>query len=539
MASTRARCTGCLGACALWLVAAAQPAVHAAESTYPEPKFQDPERLTKLQASYPDVDRLFEAYAREQHVPGLAWGIVIDGKLTHVGFSGVRDLKTHAPIDKDTAFRIASMTKSFTVLAILKLRDEGKLSLDDEVSKWIPEFAHSTLPTRDSAPIRIRQLLSHSTGLPEDNPWGDQQLADSDADLTAMLKRGFPFSTPPGTRYEYSNLAFGLLGRIVSAAAGEPYESYVQKQILKPLHMDASTFRFEAVPAARRAIGYRLKPDGTYSEEPPLPQGAFGSAGGLLTTSEDLGRYVAFHLSAWPPRDAPDSGPVRRSSVREMSEMATPSNLTVSLVNGHVAGSERGYGFGLRITSDCRFEHIVAHGGGLPGFGSYMEWLPDYGVGLFAMATLTYSGPADPINRALDLMLAGGGLERRELPASAPLETMRPHIVGLWNHWNQADVDAIAAMNFGIDFPPEQRHAEIEALKSQVGACQAPGPVLAENWLRGQFNMVCERGTVAAFYTLAPTDPPRVQHLSFHKLTSPKERIGAPTGAPAGVSCSP
>ena len=529
----------CLRTCTLWLSAAAGLAVHAAESAHPEPRFEDPERLQKLEASYPAVDRLFEEYAREQHVPGMAWGIVIDGKLTHVGFSGVRDLASRAPLDRDTAFRIASMTKSFTVLAILKLRDEGKLSLDDAVSKWIPEFAQSRLPTRDSAPIRLRQLLSHSAGLPEDNPWGDQQLADSEADLTAMLKSGFPFSTPPGTRYEYSNLAFGLLGRIVSVAAGVPYATYVQREILKPLHMDASTFHFEEVPAARRAIGYRLKPDGSYAEEAPLPQGAFGSAGGLLTTSEDLGRYVAFHLAAWPPRDAPDTGPVRRSSVREMSALATPSNLTVTLSNGHVAGSERGYGFGLRITSDCRFEHIVAHGGGLPGFGSYMQWLPDYGVGMFAMATLTYSGPADPINRAFDVMLAGGGLKRRELPASGPLDAMRSHIFGLWNHWNQADVDAIAAMNFALDFPPEQRRGEIEALKSQLGACQAPGAVLAENWLRGQFNLECEHGTVAAFYTLAPTQPPRVQHLSFHKLNSPAERIGAPTGAPAGVSCSP
>src|SRR5262249_44908897 len=154
--------------------------------------------------------------AAAKHIPGLAWGIVIDGKVAHLGFAGVQDLASRAPLNAQTAFRIASMTKSFTTLAILKLRDEGKLSLEDPVSKWIPEFARTALPTRDSAPIRVRQLLSHSAGFPEDNPWGDQQLADSEADVTAMLQQGLPFSTPPGTRYEYSNLAFGLLGRIVS-----------------------------------------------------------------------------------------------------------------------------------------------------------------------------------------------------------------------------------------------------------------------------------------------------------------------------------
>src|SRR5262249_55755620 len=159
------------------------------------------------------------------------------------------------------------------------------------------------------------------------------------------------------------------------------------RRILDKLHMDSSTFRYSDVPRERRAIGYRLQPDGTYLEEPPLPQGAFGSAGALLTTANDLGKYVAFHLSAWPPRDDADNGPLRRSSLREMSQLWTPSNLTVRRVGGGIEAVESGYGFGLRIRTDCRFERIVAHGGGLPGFGSYMEWLPDYGVGLFAMAT--------------------------------------------------------------------------------------------------------------------------------------------------------
>jgi len=310
----------------------------------------------------------------------------------------------------DSAFRIASMTKSFTVLAILKLRDEGKLSLEDPVSKWIPEFARIQLPTRDSAPLKVRQLLSHSTGWPEDNPWGDQQLSSTDDQVTQWLLKGIPFSTPPDTRYEYSNYAFGLLGRVVARASGVQYEKYVKSEILAKLHMDSSAFQFSELSASQRAVGYRIRPDGTYSEEPPLPEGAFSSAGGLLTTAADLGKYIAFHLSAWPPRDDGETGPVRRSSVREMSHMWTPSNLTASVSGGKLEAVEAGYGYGLRISTDCRFEHIVGHGGGLPGFGSYMMWLPDYGVGLFAMANLTYSGPSEPISQALDVMLKTGGL---------------------------------------------------------------------------------------------------------------------------------
>ncbi len=507
-----------------------------ASDAYPPPRFADPERVRKLEAAFPEIDQIFRRYAADRKIPGMVWGIVIDSRLAHVSSTGVRDRSSGASVNADTEFRIASMTKSFTTLAILKLRDEGKLSLEDPVSKWIPEFANMELPTRDTLPLRIRQLLSHSAGFPEDNPWGDQQLSASDADMTHWLQRGIPFSTPPDTRYEYSNYAFGLLGRIVTAVSGVPYEKYVPAEILAKLHMDASTLEFAQVPAGKRAIGYRLQPDGTYLEEPPLPQGAFGSAGGLLTTATDLGKYVAFHLSAWPARDDEETGPVRRGSVREMSHMWTPSNLTVTRSGGKIEASEAGYGYGLRVTTDCRFEHIAAHGGGLPGFGSFMAWLPDYGVGMFAMANLTYAGPAQPINQAWDVLLKTGGLRKRELPASPILSEMREHIVHLWKSWDDAEAKQIAAMNLFLDAPIPQRRGDIQKVKDEVGECSTAGPVIPENWLRGQFKLTCAKGSVGVFFTLAPTQPPRVQHLAFRKIDA-DVRMGAPTGPPAGVAC--
>jgi CubicO group peptidase (beta-lactamase class C family) len=511
----------------------------AASDAYPPPRFTDPERVKKLESALPEIDRLFRAYAVDGKIPGMIWGVVIDDRLAHVASYGVRDLSSNEKVTPDTAFRIASMTKSFTALAILKLRDEGKLSLDDPGSRWIPELARMELPTRDSPSISVRQLMSHSAGFPEDNPWADQQLNASEQTLDEWLEKGIPFSTPPGTRYEYSNYAFGLLGRIVARASGIPYEKYMREEILAPLFMTGTTFEFSGIPPESRAIGYRLKPDGAHGEEPPLPHGVFGAMGGLLTTANDLGRYVAFHLSAWPPRDDAERGPLRRASVREMAHLWTPSNLTAKRVNGALSASETGYGYGLRVTSDCRFEKIVSHGGGLPGFGSYMAWLPDYGVGMFAMATLTYSGPSEPMSAAWDAMLATGGLRKRELPPT-PLQTrMRDRIFDLWKRWDDAEARRIAAMNLFLDIPLEQRKAEIGKLEEEVGDCGSAGPVMPENWLRGQFNMECDRGTVGVFFTLSPTEPPAVQHLAFRKLASEDERMGAPTGAPAGVACSP
>ena len=194
----------------------------AATADYPAPQFADPGRVAKLQTAMPEIDRLFRAYATDKKIPAMVWGVVIDDKVAHLGSFGVRDRATQAPVAADTAFRIASMTKSVTALAVLKLRDDGRLALEDPVSRWIPAFARMERPTRDTPPLTIRQLLSHSAGFPEDNPWGDQQLNATDAMLDDWLAKGIPFSTPPGTRYEYSNYAFGLLGRVVTKAAGVP-----------------------------------------------------------------------------------------------------------------------------------------------------------------------------------------------------------------------------------------------------------------------------------------------------------------------------
>jgi CubicO group peptidase (beta-lactamase class C family) len=509
-----------------------------ASEAYPPPRFTDPARVKKLESAMPDVDRIFRRYVAERKIPGMGWGVVIDGRLAHVESAGVGDRSRNSPITAGTVFRIASMTKSFTALAMLKLRDEGKLSLEDPVAKWLPEFARMELPTRDTAPLRVRQILSHSAGFPEDNPWADQQLGASDADLTGWLRRGIPFSTPPGTRYEYSNYAFGLLGRIVAKASGMPYEKYVRAEILARLHMDATTFEFSDAPAGSRAAGYRLQPDGTYLEEAPLPAGVFGATGGLLTTAADLGKYLAFHLSAWPARDDAEAGPVRRASVREMSHLWTPANLTVQRSDGVLKAAQTGYGYGLRVTTDCRFERIVAHGGGLPGFGSYMSWLPEHGVAIFGLANLTYAGPSEPISQAWDALLKTGGLRKRELPASPILSRMRDRIVNLWKSWDDAEANQIAAMNLLLDAPAAQRTGEIRKLKDEVGECSAFGPLIPENWLRGQFNMTCAKGIVGVFFTLAPTQPPAVQHLAFQKIASDSIRLGAPTGPPAGVACS-
>ena len=270
---------------------------------------------------------------------------MIDGALVHTGVAGLRDVAKRAPVDADTVFRIASMTKSFTAMSILKLRDEGKLSLDDPAERYVPELKSLRYPTTDSPRITIRHLLTHSEGFPEDNPWGDRQLARTDDQVTRMLRNGIPFSTTPGTAYEYSNYGFAILGRIVSRASGTPYEDYVSRNILQPLGMTSTSLHPAKIPSNRLAIGYRWE-DERWKEEPALPHGAFGAMGGMLTSIRDLSRYLAVFLDAWPARDGPETGPM--SSVAPRNAAAVASGRHACRAR-HVDWCEPPHGHELRL----------------------------------------------------------------------------------------------------------------------------------------------------------------------------------------------
>lgn len=476
------------------------------------------DRARQLSTAFPEIDRLFADFAARGHVPGISYGILIDGQLVHTGRAGVRELAGKTPITDDTVFRIASMTKSFTALCILKLRDEGKLTLDDPAEKYVPELASLKYPTADSPKLTLRHLMSHATGFPEDNPWGDQQLAVSEAEFTRMLAAGIPFSTSPGTNYEYSNYGFAILGRVVSRVSGTTYARYVTDNILKPLGMSATTLEARNVPADRLAHGYRWE-DNQWKEEPPLPDGAFGSMGGMLTSTRDLGRYVAFLMSAWPARDEADAGPVKRSSLREMQQVQRPRPATAAIAaDSTVRLNSGGYGYGLGIRQNCDYRTIVSHTGGLPGFGSEMRWLPDEGIGFISMGSLTYTGAGGVIDQAIAALARTGALTRRQPVPSAALLAAKQDVTNLVMQWDDAVADRIAAVNLFLDSDKAHRRALLDRYREQYGACRPSDGFAVENALRGSWTMTCERGALRVAITLAPTMPPKVQYLNVTPL---------------------
>jgi hypothetical protein len=331
----------------------------------------------------------------------------------------------------------------------------------------------------------------------------------------------------------------------VADPSGSPrtaaYTKYVNDNVLKPLGMSSTTLEPSHVPADRLAHGYRWE-DAQWKNEPLLANGSFGSMGGMLTTLSDLGRYVGAFLAAWPPRDAPETGPIKRSSLREMQQVWRPAPAAVTKRAGYPPSPQSGfgdagiqltsggYGFALRITQTCQFPTVVAHGGGLPGFGTQMRWLPEYGVGLIAFGNLTYTSWPRTFDAALDALARTGGLQPRATEPSPALTSARDEAAKLIVKWDEAAADRMAAVNLFLDQSKDRRRAAIENLHTQLGACSAgSGFDHVENALRGDWTMTCERGEVRASITLAPTMPPKVQSLSVTAVPP------GDTGARAGT----
>lgn len=460
------------------------------------------------------LSAVLEDFAQKHHVPGLMFGLVADGALRWTKAIGMADREAGRPVTPDTGFRIASMTKNVTALVILMLRDEGKVVLDAPVSVYVPEFAASKAPTADCRPVSLRDLLNHSAGLVTDDPWGDRQLGIAPADFTRMIAAGALFAQPPGIAFEYSNLGFALLGRVIANVTGRRYQDYIAEALLRPLGMTATTFDFYAVPEARRATGYRWAHE-RWSPEPAEPDGEFGAMGGLVTTALDYARYVAFLLSAWPPRDEAESGPVHRATVRELGlAHGLPLPAETRAANGKTIAVSSGYGYGMVSSTDPVLGRTLHHRGGLPGYGSHVLISPDTGFGLFTFANVTYAD-ADKPNLATALALHEAGLwkprPRRVSPALAEAVAA---IARAYADGRLDEAQPLFAANLLPDEPIDDRNVALAKLKARLGD-GALARIEPQHDLAGKFDLACANGTLTGSITLTPGPQPRIQTLSF------------------------
>lgn len=469
-----------------------------------------------------EADERFAAFQRDVPSPGVVWGVVRDGRLVHVRGYGASAPTGGTPIVPGTLFRIASMSKAFTALAILKLRDDGRLRLDDLAEQHIPEMRTWRYSTADAPRIRVRDLLAHVGGLVTDDPWGDRQQVLTPAEFTAIIANQPPMTRTPQLSMEYSNYGYALLGRIVTNVSGRPYQRYIVEEIMRPLGMSSTGYDVMASPQQRRAIGYRWV-NGRWELEPTMRDGEFGAMGGVETSAEDYAKWVTFLLSAWPARDGPETGPVRRSTVREMAQgLNYPRLGTRPRGEGQppcpVASA---YAMGLIATQDCELGYYLTHSGGYPGYGSYMMFFPERGIGIFGFANRTYTSPRAQVIDAAVAMNRAGLMPVRAVPVSDALARAYRTAGEVYAAGTIEPARSMLAMNFLMDAAPETWAATLRELNAQVGTCRTDSPIVPDGALAGLFDWECERGRLQGRVLLAPTNPATIQALNFRSVVSP------------------
>lgn len=394
-------------------------------------------------------------HAARLESPSLAWGVVHDGEV--IDGEAV-----------DAVYRIASMTKSFTAAAVLMLRDEGRLRLDDAIADVAPSLAGVGHPDPTAPAITVRHLLSMSSGLPTDDAWADRNLDMTDADLDAIVATGPRFAAIPGTAFVYSNLGFALLGRVVLEVTGERVQSLITSRLLDPLGMTRTTWTAppDAVP------GYGEGSDDPVTE-PFLGDGVMAPMGGLFTTVSELAIWVDFLSTAF--RSDVDAGRAGRydailspTSRREMQQVWTV-DLAVPDVAGGWKSSPGGYGLGLRVQPHTRLGAVVAHSGGLPGFGSNMRWVRSTGAGLVALSNTTYAPMATVTTDVLDVLAEAGAFTADSPAASGELADAGARLVALLNSWSDEAADALFSDNVAVDSPYAARRSAAERFVAEHG----------------------------------------------------------------------
>ena len=320
---------------------------------------------------------------------------------------GLADVEREVAAIADTQYRVGSITKTFTAVAIMQLRDAGELTLDDTLGDHVPESAHPG-PT-------IRQLLAHLSGLQREPPgeiWEsleDPTIEELLADLGQAER-----ILQPGAYWHYSNLAYALLGEIVARRAGMPATRFVDERLLGPLGLARTTW----LPAEPFARGYLVAP---YSDavEPEKLVELRGSApiGQLWSTTGDLARWGAFLLAGEP-------GVLGRRSAEEMHSFQ-------SLVS-YVRGWKVGWGLGVQLMRDGD-RILVGHGGAMPGFLAQLAVSPEDGIGAVALTNASANAFLD--EAALALVRKAGELEPTDPEEWRPAEPPAPEIAGLLGRW--------------------------------------------------------------------------------------------------------
>jgi CubicO group peptidase (beta-lactamase class C family) len=351
------------------------------------------------------LDRMVLDAQREWRAPGVSAGVVRGGRLVWSTHAGSARLDPAVPATDDTQYMIGSVTKTFTAILVMALRDEGRLRLEDRLSDHLPGTRHGG--------VTLRQMLAHASGLqrePVGRIWESLQAPDQERLLRELEEAEQVL--PAHFAFHYSNLAYALLGQVVEQLEGDAWEKVVQRRILDPLEMR----RTGLTPAEDRAIGYQVHPfAGTATEEPLFDLRATAALGGLWSTVADLGRYAAFVADPVAEVLHPDT----------VEEMCRP----VIMTDPDSWAGAYGLGFGMGRSGE---RVLVGHGGAMPGYLTGLRVRRADKVGAVAFANST--SRAETL--ALSAKLVNAVLDAEPSPVEAWVPSRhRPELAELLGSW--------------------------------------------------------------------------------------------------------
>jgi CubicO group peptidase (beta-lactamase class C family) len=324
-----------------------------------------------------------ETYAADEFAKdpmgSLVVGIVDSGALAWTKSWGLANTETKQPVTDETQYRIGSITKQFTALALLQLAERGKLRVSDPLVKHVPEFAQVKSPYPDAPPITLVQLATMTSGLAREPSGSFDHSAGSSAEWEKIVLGLLPrvtYAHEPGTRYLYCNIGYALLGVALGRAAGQPFTEYVQQQILTPLGMTNTAWEPTVATRGRLARGYDVDRSGKVDYTGPdrewdgrgyrVPNGA------LISTMKDLSKFIAWELGS-----GPDTLLKRETQADNYSRVMTGA--------GDMRG---GYGIGFQVQ---RRGALVAygHGGTTDGFLSQALFDRESKTGVIVFRSVT------------------------------------------------------------------------------------------------------------------------------------------------------
>ena len=348
------------------------------------------EGLDQIQDDLQLLEIWVEAQQEYRGIPGIVVGLVYDQELVYAKSFGLADVENNTPVSIETPYRIASITKTFTATALVQLRDAGKLRLDDPVKDYLPWFnIQQRFP--DEPPITIRQLLTHTSGLPReaDFPyWTNHDFPTLDEIKATLASQETVYR--PATEIKYSNLGMALAGEVVVAASGMPYAQYIEEHIFEPLGMSESAVHPDKAYQERLVTPYsqRQSDNGRFVEDYVDTEG-IAPAANIASTVADLAKYTALQFREY---DNSEDAVVKGSSLREMHR--------VQFLRQHWGS---GWGLGWSVWARGG-KTINGHGGWVGGNRTQIMFIPEDKVGVIVLTNSDDGEPAFFARYILDHM---------------------------------------------------------------------------------------------------------------------------------------